>query len=118
MYVAVDVETHDWVKGGNVSRANFIGRIVEIAWVAYDARGNVMDEKCHVVKPEGYTISEKARLVHGISTEIALKEGSAVDSVLADFCRVLEKIPKEGFVIAHNMHHEDACFANNLNAEA
>lgn len=118
MYVTVDVETHDWKDCSRRTQENYIGRIVEIAWVLYDVRGNVVEEKCHLVRPEGYVIAEKATQIHGITTEVALKQGCPANAVFANFIAVLKKVPKEGFAIAHNMAHEDMCFTHNLTGEA
>jgi hypothetical protein len=120
-YVVFDVETHDWkeVPGFQLStRANCIGRVVEIAWIAFDSKGSELERKNYLVKPYGYEkISRKALNFHGISTRCAEEKGSPVKFVFARFAQVLERIPSEGFVIAHNMHHEDSVMANNFDEE-
>ena len=119
-YVVVDVETHDWDRGvRNKTRDNFIGRIVEIAWLAFDGNGKELERKNCLLRPHGYAkISPKARAFHGITTKIARERGSNAQDVFAHFVHTIQQIPADdGLVIAHNMLHEDAAMATNLGPE-
>lgn len=114
-YVAVDVETHDWVRC--VRREDYIGRIIQIAWVSYNNIGKVLDKKSHLIKPVGFTISRKAEQYHHITNETALRLGEDATVVLNEFVNVLKGLSDDGCVISHNMNHEDCCFARNLTPE-
>jgi DNA polymerase III epsilon subunit-like protein len=114
-YVAVDVETHDWCKWN--SREDYIGRIIQIAWVSYNVQGRVLEKKCHLIKPIGFEISRKAEQYHHITNKMALELGEDATVVLSEFINVLKGISDGGCVIAHNMKHEDCCFARNLTPE-
>lgn len=117
-HVVVDVETHDWQahhSGVYMTRETCIGRIVEMAWIAYDAQGGVLERKNYLLRPQGYeVISPKARRVHKISTRCVREKGCDAHLVFADFVQLLRQIPEDGFIIAHNMHHEDSIMGNNL----
>ena len=115
-YVVVDVETHDW----NTFQYNdhSKSRIVEMAWLAYDATGEVVDSKQYLIKPYGYeSISRKATELHGITTEYAREHGSEASPIFDEFTSILETVPKDGFVIAYNMEHENRVFENSFSQE-
>lgn len=115
-YMVVDVETHDWDEG---NRDNFFSRrVVEIAWVLCDDEGNQLESKQYLVKPYGYTeIAPKAIKYHGITTKCANELGSDASLVFKEFASILRHIPEDGFVIAHNMKHENSVFQCNLGKE-
>ena len=112
-YMVVDVETHDWKDGGSRD-----GRIVEIAWMVFDRDMKCLESKQYLLKPHGYDrIAQKATAVHGITTERAVDDGVDAQHVFDEFTAILNKLPSNGFVIAHNMEHEDPIFKCNLNEE-
>lgn len=114
-YVSFDVETHDWVDGAQVCRHNAIGRVVEIAWAAFDGEGVKVEEKLYLLRPHGYeSIARKAQRFHRITTRCARERGSDAGDVFAEFSAVLGKISPDGFVIAHNMQHDDAIMYTNF----
>ena len=113
-YVAVDVETHDCVK--YTCRDDYTGRIVQIGWISYNCHGKVLDKQCHYIRPPvGFQISTLATQCHGITNEIALRLGKDATVVLQQFVNVLQEMKQGGgYVIAHNMKHEDCCLAHNM----
>jgi hypothetical protein len=111
-YMVVDVETHDWKEGKNVRRE---GRVVEIAWKLFNDKESCLDSRQYLLKPHGYSlIATKAAQVHGITTERAINHGSDANLVFDEFTAILTTLPKDGFVIAHNMSHENSIFMCNL----
>jgi DNA polymerase-3 subunit alpha len=50
-------------------------RVVGLSWVLCDEKGDILKEETHVIKPEGFEISEGATKVHGITNELALTNG-------------------------------------------
>ncbi len=112
-YIVVDVETHDWKDSGPRN-----GRIVEIAWMVFDHDMKCIESKQYLLKPHGYDkIAQKATAVHGITTERAVEYGVDSHLVFDDFIAIVKQLPNNGFVIAHNMKHEDPIFKRNLNKE-
>jgi DNA polymerase III epsilon subunit-like protein len=95
-YVAVDVENNDWMDENFWDTMNPVGRIIEIGWVAYTKDGGVVDEQSHLLRPDGFIISQKAENYHGISTEMALKYGEDPKSVMDMFASALKLIPPMG----------------------
>ena len=50
-------------------------------------------------------------------TERASKHGVDVELILDEFIRIVENIPKDGFVIAHNMDHEHTVLTNSFSPD-
>jgi hypothetical protein len=109
-YMVVDVETHDWQEDPHPPD----GRIVEIAWNLYDEQGYI-ESRQYIVKPHGYEeIAQKATSIHGITTQFAKTHGKDAKEVFDEFTTTLKTLPRDGFVIAHSMPHENSIFMHNL----
>ena len=126
-YMVVDIETHDWLpdhlvkdddKDSDELRYG-TGRIVEIAWMLFNVSGECLESKRYLIKPYGTykEIAIKATEVHGITTERASKHGVDVKLVLSEFIHIVKNIPKDGFVIAHNMAHEHTVLTNSFSPD-
>lgn len=106
MYLFFDTETtglpKDWKAP--VSDVNNWPRMVQIAFLNYDKDGNKISEGNYIIKPEGYTIPTQASNIHGISTERAMREGHALQTVLDTF---MTYINKAEFLVAHNMSFDE-----------
>ena len=80
MYLFFDTETTglplNW-KAPVTNTSNW-PRMVQLAWLHYDANGKLLDSGNHIIRPEGFSISLEATKIHGISTEKALAEGEAL----------------------------------------
>lgn len=102
MYTFFDVETTGLPKNWNapVSEIENWPRIVQLAWLEYDLKGNELSRNNYIVKPEGFTIPEEATKIHGITTEQARKEGVIINEILKKFSSVLDK---SKMLIAHNI---------------
>lgn len=110
-YIVVDVETHNWDDKDP-------SRIVEIAWMLFDEKGDQLESRQYLLRPYEYDeISQKATRVHGITTKCARDLGSDAHLVFNEFTNIIKQIPDDGFVIAHNMKHENVIFQTNLNKE-
>ena len=111
-YMVVDLETHDWTAKNIYDT----GRMVEVAWKLFSDTGDCLESKQYLIKPYGTynQIAKKATEVHGITTERASKHGDDVELILDEFICIVENIPKDGFVIAHNMDHEHTVLTNSF----
>ena len=114
-YVVVDLETHDWLPPPDQNYYD-VSRIVEIAWKGFNGVGDCLESKQYLIKPYGIykQIAKKATEVHGITTERASKHGDDVELVMDEFIRIVESIPNDGFVVAHNMEHEHTVLTNSF----
>lgn len=75
-------------------------RIVQIAWVLADRRGNVTARECLIVKPEGYSIPARAAAIHGIDTRTAHRIGTPAADVLSKFA---VHAATAGILVGHNV---------------
>jgi DNA polymerase III epsilon subunit-like protein len=79
-------------------------RMVQIAWILVDKKGEAVACAEHIIRPDGFTIPTDAARIHGITTEIALKQGVALGSVLDEFA---VRIAECSGVVAHNVAFDE-----------
>jgi len=79
-------------------------RLVQIAWMQCDNSGKILSSSNYMVKPRNFIIPEDAVKIHGISTEIAMNEGVALNIVLSEFSTA---ISQSSILIAHNMAFDE-----------
>lgn len=60
-------------------------RIVDLGAVLCGENGEELDRYESIVRPDGWTVHDGAAKVHGITTEIAAKDGAPIQTVLAGF---------------------------------
>lgn len=87
MYLFFDTETTGLPKSWKapVTDTDNWPRLVQLAWLAYDAAGNKTAGANAIIKPQGFEIPEAVAKIHGITTERALAEGCALETVLQEF---------------------------------
>ena len=106
MYLFFDTETTGLPKNWKapVQDVSNWPRMVQIAWLLYNADGTRIDEKNFIIKPEGFSIPDEAVSVHGISTEKAMNDGKELDVVLKLFAEQIENVDS---LVAHNMSFDE-----------
>lgn len=75
-------------------------RIVQIAWIVIDVEGTIVKKAEYIIKPAFYIIPEESTRIHGISQEIANREGCEIKDVLREFINDLSPCNE---LIAHNI---------------
>jgi len=102
MYLIFDTETTGLPKRWNapVSEVDNWPRCVQLAWQLHDGLGNLLERQDFLVIPEGYDIPYDAEQIHGISTELATKNGIPLDEALLKFKNVLDKTK---FLVGQNV---------------
>ncbi len=75
-------------------------RVVQLAWQLHAADGKLIEAKEFIIRPENFTIPYNAAKVHGISTELALREGQDLKEVLGHFILALQQTK---VVVGHNI---------------
>ncbi len=85
MYLIFDTETTGLPKNFNapISDTDNWPRCIQIAWQLHDAMGNLVESQDYLIQPDGFNIPFDAEKIHGISTELAEKEGIPLDKMLA-----------------------------------
>ena len=102
MFLVFDTETTGLPKRWDapISDHENWPRCVQIAWQLHDDFGNCVEHKDFIVSPEGFDIPFESEQIHGISTALSTKEGSAINAILADFNAALAK---SKYIIGHNI---------------
>lgn len=106
MYLFFDTETtglpSNWKAP--VTDLNNWPRLVQLAYLVYDSKGNKIKEEDFIIKPEGFTIPTDVSRIHGITTESALKYGKSLTEVLNQFNLLISQAE---FLVAHNMSFDE-----------
>lgn len=102
MFLIFDTETTGLPLDKNAPLTNFDNwpRMVQLAWQIHDMNGKFVSAESHIIKPEGFTIPINASMVHGISTEHALKVGENLNDVLEVFLKV---VSESKYLVGHNV---------------
>lgn len=105
MYLIFDTETTGLPKNWKLDYTHTDNwpRVVQIAWQIHDDFGNLVEHKDYLIKPEGFNIPFEAESVHGISTQLAEKQGETCDFVLKQFKEACDKVD---FIIGHNINFD------------
>lgn len=107
MFLIYDTETTGLPKDYNAPLNDFDNwpRMVQLAWQVHNEKGELVDVKNYIVKPEGFEIPYGAEKVHGISTERANKQGEELSFVLNEFNKALEIV---NTVSGHNVEFDNS----------
>ncbi|MBQ0734333.1 DNA polymerase III subunit alpha [Aquimarina celericrescens] len=102
MYLVFDTETTGLPKRWDapISDTDNWPRCIQIAWQLHDAMGNCIEHQDYLVKPDGFNIPYDAEKIHGISTELAEKDGIILQEVLEKFKIALSKTK---FIVGQNV---------------
>ncbi len=79
-------------------------RVVQLAWQIHDEKGKLIENYDYIIKPDGFSIPFNSQKIHGISTEMAEKEGHDLAFVLESFEQSLKKAQCIG---GHNIEGYD-----------
>lgn len=106
MYLFFDTETNGLPKNWKAPVTNLTNwpRLVQIAWILYNDKGEEVKRNDHIVRPEGFRIPAAASAIHGISTERAVAEGVALQMVLDEFHA---QVAQAKYLVAHNISFDE-----------
>ena len=106
MYLVFDTETTGLPLNFKAPLSDFNNwpRMVQIAWQIHDIRGELIEVKNYIIKPDGFTIPYNSEKIHGISTELANKKGVPLNEVLSLFSNALNSAT---YVIGHNISFDN-----------
>ena len=106
MYLFFDTETTGIPRDykASVSDLKNWPRLVQIAWLLTDQQANEISRAEYIIKPEGFVIPADATKIHGITTELAHRNGAALPTVLA---AVAVAIKKAKVLVAHNTRFDE-----------
>jgi len=106
MYLFFDTETTGLPRNWKapVTDLNNWPRMIQIAWILCDIKGNRIESDDFIIKPDNFIIPVEASRVHGISTEKAINEGEDLKKVLMIFN---ELVGQADFIVAHNISFDE-----------
>lgn len=106
MYIIFDTETTGLPNNykAAVSDSNNWPRMVQLAWQVHDKKGNLVEVKNYIIKPEGYEIPYDVVKIHQISTERADKFGTDLSFVLQEFASIAAKCE---YLVGHNVSFDN-----------
>lgn len=78
-------------------------RVVQLAWVLFDAGGQELLGQCDLVRPDGWAVPPG--MIHGISHEAAVAAGRPLRAVLAEFTAAAQQADT---LVAHNFDFDRA----------
>ena len=107
MYLIFDTETTGLPRdySAPITDLDNWPRLVQLAWQMHDHTGKLVSHGNYIIKPEGFTIPFNSEKIHGISTELAIKEGHDLAEVLQIFRK---DIDKSYFLIGHNVSFDES----------
>lgn len=103
MYLFFDTETNGKALSFNapVTDLNNWPRITQLGWQLYDKDENLINERCELIKPDGWEVpKEKFFIDNNMSTERCEEFGIPLNEVVSDLVKDIEK---SQYMIAHNM---------------
>jgi DNA polymerase-3 subunit alpha len=102
MYLIFDTETTGLPKRWDapITNSDNWPRCIQIAWQLHDEMGKLIAHEDYLVKPEEFNIPYDAEKIHGISTELAVKEGIPLAEVLEKFNSALSQTK---FIVGQNL---------------
>jgi len=103
MYAIIDTEGSGLFDFSKPADADGQPHLAELAIIYADAEFNIEREYRAYVKPEGWTMNEKATAVNGLTDVILNEKGVPIANVLAEYTAAI----KEGrAIVAFNAQHD------------
>lgn len=102
-YLFLDTETTGLPPRFSRPGSDDYPRLVQLAYIIADERGNEVLRVNHIIKPDNFTIPFKSELIHGITTEYAQQKGTPLTTVLVDF---LSDLNYCSFIVGHNVIYD------------
>src|SRR5690606_29317756 len=75
-------------------------RCIQLAWQLHDGMGRLIENQSFLIRPEGFDIPYDAERIHGISTELAERDGIGLREALDLFSAALSK---STFIVGQNL---------------
>jgi len=105
MFLIFDTETTGLPKRWNapITDTDNWPRCIQIAWQLHDEFGVLVEHQDFLIKPNGFNIPYDAEQIHGISTQLATKNGEELETVLEIFNQAISKAK---FIVGQNVNFD------------
>src|SRR5690554_8165431 len=102
MYIVFDTETTGLPKNWNLPYTDTDNwpRCIQIAWQLHDDKGQLIEAKDYIIRPDGFDIPYDSERIHGISTLLAETDGVALVDMLEEFNSALKR---SEFIVGQNV---------------
>ncbi len=93
MFLIFDTETTGLPKDfrAPITDTDNWPRVVQLAWQLHDAEGKLMEQVEYLIQPDGFDIPFESEQIHGISTELAQRDGVPLKEALDHFLQAMGK---------------------------
>lgn len=105
MFLVFDTETNGLPRNYRVP-AEYVDNwphIVQLSWGIYDKDSTEISFSNYIIKPDNFSITDESTNIHGITNEIANKDGYPIKDVLNEFKNGLRKAQ---YIVAHNLNFD------------
>ena len=101
-YLFFDTETTGVPNDYNAPASNTRNwpRLVQLGWILTDENDNILHQGNEIIRPEGFDIPTSAVMVHGITTEKAMRVGKPLRDVILKF---LNDVKQAECLVGHNI---------------
>ena len=113
MFLIFDTETTGLPKryDAPITQLDNWPRIVQIAWQLHDEFGRLLEHEGLIIYPDNWEVPYDAEKVHGISTNLARREGRMAAEVFEKF---LKTLAKSDVIAGHNLQFDIHVVASEL----
>jgi DNA polymerase III epsilon subunit-like protein len=112
-YLFVDTETTGLPTVRHAAPWDFANwpRLVEIAWLLVDGERRETAAASYIIKPRGFIVPWDAVQKHGITTDMALRQGVEIRTALDAFVKDLRRA---AVLVAHNIEYDQGILGAEL----
>ena len=106
MFLIFDTETTGLPKKWSAPLTDFENwpRAIQVAWQVHDISGKCISNHSYIIHPDGFSIPYDSEKIHGISTQLAKKNGVEISFMLEKFQNDLKK---SKFICGHNLNFDE-----------
>jgi len=106
MYLFFDTETTGVPRNYKAPPSDLLNwpRVVQLGWVVTDIQGCELKATNHIIRPDGFVIPEVVSRIHGITTEMAMRDGVQLHKALDEIAADMSAADK---LFAHNMSFDE-----------
>lgn len=114
-YLFFDTETTGLPRNYNAPTTDLenwsAARLVQIGWILEDDRRGILSQANIIVRPEGFVIPKEASNVHGITTDVALRDGVSCKYAVYYF---LGAARLADILVGHNVPYDKSVVGSEL----
>lgn len=103
MHLIFDTETTGLLQKGMTYKSKDAPRLVTLSFLLADEDLNVVRTYDKIIIPQGFVIPPESAKVHGVTQEVAMREGIPLRTALSEFQEALNSAHT---LVAHNLEYD------------